>query len=60
MFLDIVLTYLLLKRGQVKICAVFYVPKKFIEFYRSRNTFVFVTFLDASKAKYVKIRSYNI
>ena len=36
-----------------------YVLKEFIEFYRSRNTSVFVTFLDASKA-YDKIDHWQL
>ena len=36
-----------------------YVLKEFIDFYRSRNTSVFVTFLDASKA-YDKIDHWQL
>ena len=49
MFLDTFPNQFGFKKGQSTDMHI-YVLKEFIEFYRSRNTSVFVTFLDASKA----------
>ena len=60
MFLDTCPNQFRFKRGySTDMCI--YVLKEFIEFYRSRNTSVFVTFLDASKTyeKFDRWQSFN-
>ena len=58
MFLDTCHNQFGFKKGQSTDMCI-YVLKEFIEFYRSRNTFVFVTFLDASNA-YDKIDHWQL